>query len=34
MRKLPAKYRKRIREEEKLMALLGDAHRAHEMAQG
>jgi tellurite resistance protein TerC len=34
IRKLPEKYRMRIREEEKLMALLGQAHRAHEMAQG
>jgi tellurite resistance protein TerC len=30
MRKLPEKYRKRIREEEKLMALLRRAHAAHD----
>ena len=30
LRSLPEKYRKRIREEEKLMALLRRAHEAHD----
>jgi tellurite resistance protein TerC len=32
IRSLPEKYRRRIREEEKLMALLRRAHQAHDMA--